>query len=82
VKYNFTILLLSFFIIQFTVAQVNAEKMINGQVTTNTISPLEGINISNTSNKIMAVSDQYGHFSILAKKGDILSFSAADYENL
>ena len=30
----------------------------------------------------MAVSDQYGHFSILAKEGDILSFSLINYEHL
>ncbi|MGQ7946464.1 hypothetical protein [Flavobacterium sp. WC2509] len=81
-KNNFTFLLISFFIVQFVIAQTSVEKWVNGQVTTNVISPLEGINITNTSNKIMVVSDGYGHFSILAKEGDILSFSAINYEFL
>lgn len=63
-------------------AQTNVEKLIRGQVTINNTIPLEGVNVSNGSNKIMVVSDQYGHFSILAKDGDILSFSAINYEPL
>ncbi len=82
VKNNFTFLFISFFIIQFIVAQTSVEKWVNGQVTTNAVSPLEGVNITNTSSKIMVVSDGYGHFSILAKEGDILSFSAVNYETL
>nr|WP_315195826.1 carboxypeptidase-like regulatory domain-containing protein [uncultured Flavobacterium sp.] len=81
-KNNFTFLFISFFIIQFIVAQTSVEKWVNGQVTTNAVSPLEGVNITNTSSKIMVVSDGYGHFSILAKEGDILSFSAVNYETL
>jgi len=82
VKNNCTFLLISFFIAQFVVAQVSVDKIINGQVTVNAISPLEGVNVTNASNKIMVVSDQYGHFSILAKEGDILSFSTVNYEYL
>jgi len=82
VKNKFTFLILSFFIVQFIVAQTAPEKLISGQVTSNNVSPLEGINITNTSNKIMVVSDRYGHFSILAKAQDILSFSAVNYEPL
>lgn len=67
---------------QFIIAQTSVEKLINGQVTTNGISPIVGVNVTNTSNKIMVVSDGYGHFSILAKEGDILSFSAVNYEPL
>ncbi|WP_115811975.1 carboxypeptidase-like regulatory domain-containing protein [Flavobacterium aquicola] len=67
---------------QFIGAQTNVEKWINGQVTTNNVSPVEGVNITNTSSKIMVVSDAYGHFSILSKEGDILSFSAINYEPL
>ena len=67
---------------QFIDAQISAEKLVNGQVTTTNTSPLEGVNVTNTSSKIMVVSDQYGHFSILAKEGDILSFSVINYEHL
>lgn len=81
-KNNFTFLFISFFIIHQAVAQTNVEKWINGQVTVNSVSPLESVNIINTSSKVMAVSDQYGHFSILAKEGDILSFSVVNYEHL
>lgn len=79
-KNTFTFLFIAFFTIQFTVAQSNIDKWVNGQVTSNNVTPLEGINVTNTSNKIMVVTDQYGHFSILAKEGDILSFSATNYE--
>jgi hypothetical protein len=82
VKNNFTFLFIYFFIIHQAVAQTNVEKWINGQVTVNNVSPLEGVNITNTSSKVMAVSDEYGHFSILAKEGDILSFSLINYEHL
>jgi hypothetical protein len=82
VKNNFTFLFISFFIIHQAVAQTNVEKWINGQVTVNNVSPLEGVNITNTSSKVMVVSDQYGHFSILAKEGDILSLSVVNYEPL
>ena len=81
-KNNFTFLFIYFFIIHQAVAQTNVEKWINGQVTVNNVSPLEGVNITNTSSKVMAVSDEYGHFSILAKEGDILSFSLINYEHL
>ena len=79
-KNSFTFLFISFFIVQIVSAQVIVEKLINGQVTVNNITPLEGINVTNTSSKIMVVSDQYGHFSIQVKVGDILSFSAINFE--
>ncbi len=68
--------------IQFVIAQSNVEKVINGQVTTNGVSSVQGVNITNTSSKIVVVSDQYGRFSILAKTGDVLSFSDVSYEFL
>lgn len=80
VKKKITFLFLSFFIVKAVVAQTNVEKLIHGQVTLNNITPLEGINVTNASNKVTAVSDSYGHFLILAKEGDILSFSAINYE--
>ena len=80
-KNNFTFLFILLFLTQFLIAQESAEKTIRGQITSDAI-PLEGVNVTNTSNKITAVSDQYGNFSILAKEGDILSFSAVNYESL
>lgn len=80
-KNNFTFLFLFFFLTQLIGAQESVDKLIKGQVSSNGIK-LEGINILNASTKIMVVSDQYGNFSILAKEGDILSFSAVNYEPL
>lgn len=65
---------------QLIIAQSSVKKVINGQVITNAISPVEGVNVINTSSKIMVLSDQYGNFSIPAKEGDILSFSNTNYE--
>jgi hypothetical protein len=81
VKYNITLIFLCLLLSTFVNAQSGVEKIIKGQVTSNAI-PLEGINVTNTSNKIMVVSDQYGVFSVLVKEGDILSFSAVNYEYL
>lgn len=81
-KNNFVFLLISFFTIQFSTAQSLVDKVINGFVTSNAGSPVEGVTITNTSNKIMVVSDKNGQFSILSKQGDILSFSIVNYEFL
>jgi hypothetical protein len=81
VKNNFTFLFVFVFIAQFATAQLAAEKWIKGRVTSNAI-PLEGINVTNASAKITAVSDQDGFFSITIKEGDILIFSAINYEPL
>jgi hypothetical protein len=81
VKNNFTFLLIFFFLTHLTIAQESVEKLIKGQVSSNGI-PLEGINITNATTKVMVVSDQYGAFSILVKTGDILNFSAVNYEDL
>ena len=80
-KKNITFLFFLFSLTQAVSAQTGIEKSIKGQITADTI-PLSGINIINTSNKINSVSDQYGNFSITAKEGDILNFSAVDYEPL
>jgi hypothetical protein len=81
VKNNFTFLFISTFVVQIAVAQVSVEKWVKGQVLSNAI-PVEGINVTNASTKTTVVSDQYGVFSILAKEGDILNFSAVNYESL
>jgi hypothetical protein len=81
VKNNFTFLFITFLLTQLAVAQTVSEKWIKGQVSSNG-TPLEGINIINASTKVMAVSDSYGAFTILVKEGDILNFSAVNYEDL
>jgi hypothetical protein len=81
VKNNSTLLIMILFFTQFLMAQESAEKWIRGQITSESIA-LQGINVTNTASKIKSVSDQYGNFSILAKVGDILSFTAVDYESL
>ncbi|TRX38749.1 carboxypeptidase-like regulatory domain-containing protein [Flavobacterium sp. ZT3R18] len=80
-KNNTTLLIIVLFITQFLTAQEKTEKWIKGQITSETIA-LQGINVTNTASKIKSVSDQYGNFSILAKQGEVLSFSAVDYEPL
>jgi len=81
VKNNFTFLFVLFFITRFASAQVSVEKWVKGQVLSNAI-PVEGINVTNASTKITVVSDQYGVFTIVAKEGDILNFSAVNFEEL
>lgn len=78
-KNNFLVLfaLLS----QLLVAQTNAEKLITGTIVANA-TKLEGITVVNSSTKITTISNSSGEFSILVKEGDILSFSAVNYESL
>lgn len=80
-KWNFTFLISLFFLVQLSIAQSDKEKWLKGQVTSGG-NPVEGINITNTSTKANVLSDSQGTFSILAKEGDILIFSAVNYENL
>lgn len=63
------------------IAQTNVEKIITGNVVSDT-TKLYGISVINCSNKMMAVTDEDGCFSILAKDGDILNFSGIDYKYL
>lgn len=62
-------------------AQTNVEKIITGTVVSDT-TKLEGISVINCSNKMIAVTDKNGCFSIQAKSGDILDFSGIDYKYL
>lgn len=66
---------------QLVNAQANVEKIIIGTVVLDAV-PLKGISVINCSNKMMAVSDENGCFSILAKNGDVLNFSGIDYKYL
>lgn len=66
---------------QLLTAQINMEKIIIGTVISDAKN-LEGISVINCMNKLMAVTDKDGCFSILAKEGDILNFSGIDYKYL
>ncbi|AOW09251.1 carboxypeptidase-like regulatory domain-containing protein [Flavobacterium gilvum] len=66
---------------QLMTAQTNVEKIITGTVLSD-IAQLEGISVVNCSNKMIAVTDKNGCFSIQAKSGDILDFSGIDYKYL
>ncbi|WP_264565464.1 carboxypeptidase-like regulatory domain-containing protein [Flavobacterium sp. N3904] len=80
-KNNLIILLVFLGQNQFLAAQNNVEKIITGTVVSDT-TKLEGISIFNCANKMIAVSDENGCFSIVAKDGDILNFSSIDYKYL
>jgi hypothetical protein len=80
-KNNLIVLLILLSQNQLVLAQENIEKIIVGKVVSDS-RPLEGISVVNCSNKMMAVSDENGCFSILAKDKDVLNFSGIDYKYL
>jgi hypothetical protein len=80
-KNNLIVLLVFLSQNQLVTAQVAVEKIIIGIVASDS-KPLEGISVVNCSNKMMAVSDENGCFSILAKDKDVLNFSGIDYKYL
>lgn len=80
-KYNLIVLFVLFSQYQQLAAQTNAEKIIVGTVVCDG-RKLEGISVINCMNKIMAVTDKEGCFSIQAKEGDILNLSGIDYKYL
>lgn len=80
-KYNLIILFAFFGQYQWVTAQVNPEKTIIGTVISDE-RKLAGISVINCMNKMMAVTDEQGCFSIQAKEGDILNFSGIDYKYL
>ncbi|WP_269221799.1 hypothetical protein [Flavobacterium sp. IMCC34518] len=75
------ILLFLFNGFQFMIAQVKEDKVITGIIASDS-TKLAGISVFNFTNKMIAVSDAQGCFSIQAKVGDILSFSGIDYKLL
>lgn len=66
---------------QLLSAQNSFEKIITGTVVSNS-TVAQGVSVLNLANKMIAVTDKEGCFSIQAKQGDILSFSGIDYKNL
>jgi hypothetical protein len=81
VKKNLLVLFVLIGQSQLMTAQTNVEKIISGIVVCDT-TKLEGISVTNCMNKMMAVTDKDGCFSIQAKNGDILNFSGVDYKYL
>lgn len=57
------------------------DTLITGVITCDSIQ-IEGISVYNSANKMMAVTDKNGCFSIQAKIGDILNFTGIDYKPL
>lgn len=80
-KYNLIVLFVILGQYQQLAAQTNAEKIIVGTVVCDG-RKLEGISVINCMNKMMAVTDKEGCFSIQAKEGDILNLSGIDYKYL
>ncbi|HQX02694.1 MAG TPA: hypothetical protein PKZ44_01155 [Flavobacterium sp.] len=73
-KFYFVKMLL-FFYSFFIHAQDIAEKVINGTIICDS-SSVEGVHVLNLVNEKSTVTDRNGHFSIVAKQGDLLVFSA------
>jgi len=67
--------MLLFFYSFFIHAQDIAEKVINGTIICDS-SSVEGVHVLNLVNEKSTVTDRNGHFSIEAKQGDLLVFSA------
>jgi hypothetical protein len=80
-RYNLIVLFVLFSQYLQLAAQTNAEKLIVGTVVCDG-RKLEGISVINCMNKMMAVTDKEGCFSIQAKEGDILNLSGIDYKYL
>jgi hypothetical protein len=74
-KINNILLWILLILSQITFGQI--EKEVRGKIHVDSIS-VEGINIRNKSSTRATVSDVNGLFSILAKEGDILEFSAVN----
>lgn len=64
---------------QFVIGQIVAEKEIRGKISVDS-SSIEGINVVNSSNEKATVSDKNGLFTLLAKEGDVLVFSAVNLD--
>ncbi len=67
--------MLIFFHSYFIHAQDMAEKVISGAIICDSNS-VEGVHVLNLVNEKSTVTDRNGHFSIVAKQGDLLVFSA------
>lgn len=73
------LLLLAF--VQIGFGQKNDSRQVVGKVMEQSVS-IEGVNIINNATQVATVSDSEGNFSIIAKEGDVLVFSAVNLEPL
>lgn len=78
---NNTLLLIILLLSQMAIGQIGAEKVIRGKISVDSVA-VEGVNIANSSNGKTTASDRNGFFSIFAKEGDVLVFSAVNLETL
>lgn len=78
---NFGVVCLMVLFCSLSPAQNNDIQVLKGQVTTSQ-NPLEGINITNTRTNVMTVSNPYGAFVMEVKVGDVLLFTAVNFEVL
>jgi hypothetical protein len=81
VKSKNTVLLVFFFMAKIAFSQTIVEKEIHGKISVDSMA-VEGVNIVNTVTERTVVTDQDGSFSLFAKEGDILVFSAVNLETL
>jgi hypothetical protein len=80
-KTNKTLLLFFILITQISIGQTTAAKEILGQILEQSTS-VENVNIINNTTQVTAVSGVNGMFSIVAREGDVLVFSAVNLEPL
>ncbi|SHM47310.1 carboxypeptidase-like regulatory domain-containing protein [Flavobacterium chilense] len=78
---NIAYIVLLFLFVQVGFAQKVVSKEISGQIFEQSTS-VEGVNIINNTTQVATVSDVNGMFSIVAKEGDVLVFSAVNLEAL
>lgn len=70
-----------FVFVQIIFGQKNDSKQIVGKVFEQS-TPIEGVNIINNTTQVATVSDAEGNFSITAREGEVLVFSAVNLEPL
>jgi hypothetical protein len=78
-KTNKILLIFFLWITQISFGQTTGVKEILGQIFEQSTS-VEGVNIINNTTQVTAVSDANGMFSIVAREGDVLVFSAVNLE--
>lgn len=66
-------------IAEITFGQSAVPKEILGQISAESVT-VEGVNIINNNSQVSTVSDKEGRFSIIAKEGDVLVFSAVNLD--
>jgi hypothetical protein len=71
------LLVFSLFTSQFSFSQ--NEELLQGKVV-NQNSPIKGVDIINYTTKVQTITNQFGEFSIAAKKNDLLVFTSKKYE--